>query len=93
MHSFLFCHSIQVARKLERVDPVEKLKERQCVSNLVLLQMANEMPAQTRRQFRNFCPRFLHATFSEQCLAHIMSSADFLRVVRLGDRDELDIIY
>ena len=67
-------------------------EQRQHVPNFVLLKMANEMPAQVRRQQRNLCPRFLHAAFTEQRLSRSNCFADFLGVVRLRNRNKLDLI-
>ncbi len=49
LHAFLVRDPMHILRERERVDPVKQLEERQGMPDLVLLQMPDEMPAQTGR--------------------------------------------
>src|SRR6267143_1791815 len=58
--------------------------------DFVLLKMSNEMPAQIRRQFRDFRSRFLNTTLAEQSLPSLDRLAYFLSRMRLCDGDKLN---
>jgi hypothetical protein len=92
MRSFFFRDPIYLPRKIDIVDAVEELEERERVPDLVLLEMTDEVPAQVYRQFRNLDARFLHPAFAKQRLASVISGAHLFGVVRFRDRHELDLI-
>src|SRR6266702_493468 len=46
MQSFLFRDSVDVLRKLDRIDAVNHFEQRQRMTNFVFLKMTNEVPAQ-----------------------------------------------
>src|SRR5436309_6073526 len=54
--------------------------------------MTDEMPAQARREQRNFRTCFLDTAFAEQNLPGFVNRMHLLGVVGLGNRDELDFI-
>src|SRR5205823_5767417 len=54
--------------------------------------MTDEMPAQGRREKRNFRTCFLDTAFAEQNLPGFINRMHLLGVVGLGNRDELDFI-
>src|SRR5437762_13320952 len=58
--------------------------------DFVLLKMSYEMPAQIRRQLRNFRPRFLNTTLAEQSLPSLDRLAHFFGRMRLSYCDQLD---
>src|SRR5437016_1308303 len=58
--------------------------------DFVLLKMSNEMPAQIRRQLRDFRSRFLNTTLAEQSLPSLDRLAHFVGWMCLRDRDELN---
>jgi len=65
-------------------------RPRQRVPDFVLLKMSYEMPAQIRRQLRNFRPRFLNTTLAEQSLPSLDRLTHFLGGMRLSYCDQLD---
>src|SRR5436305_13851842 len=62
------------------------------MTNFVLLQMSDEMPAQVRWKFRNFYSGFLHSTFAKQFLIGVDCLSHFRRFMRLRNRDEFNIV-
>ena len=60
--------------------------------DFVFLEVSHKMPAQVRRQFRNLRTRFLNTTFAKQSLSSLNRLAHFLSRMRLGDRNEFDLI-
>src|SRR5215470_13016865 len=54
--------------------------------------MTDKMPADLRRQLRNFCARFLNAAFTEQNLPGFNRLSHFVGGMRLRDRDQLNFI-
>src|SRR6266516_4475956 len=61
--------------------------------DLVFLEMTNEVPAQVRRQQRNFCTCLLHPTFTEQSLSGFNRFTDSFGVVSFGNRHQLDVFH
>ena len=92
MHPLLFCDAVYVLRETERIDAVNHFKQWQCMPDFVLLKMSYEMPAQIRGQLGNFRSRFLNAAFTEESLPGFNCLAHFLSRMRLGDRDQLNVI-
>ena len=92
MHSFFIRDPVHVLRQRQRIDAVKKLKERQRVPDFVFLQMSDKMPANTRRQFRNFYSCFLNAAFAKQCLTDFDRLAHFLSGMSLRNCNQLDVI-
>src|SRR6266550_510221 len=92
MHSVFIRDPVHLLRERERIDAVKKLEERQRMPDFVFLQMANKVPAQARREQRDLGARLLHAAFAKQSLTSFIYRPHFLRVVRFGNRHELDIV-
>lgn len=91
-HSVLLRDPFQILSESKRVDPVKQLEQRQGVTDFVLLEVTDEMPAQPRREKRNLGARFLHPIFAEKRLPGVDRRLDFLRRLRLRDRDQLDLV-
>src|ERR1700731_2441583 len=66
MHPLLFRDSVHLAGEIDIVDAVKEFEQWKGVTDFVLLQMSDEMPAQTGRQLRNLSARFLHFAFPKQ---------------------------
>ena len=74
------------------VDAVEKGKKGKGLADFVFLQMAEEVPFESRRAGRDFFPCFLHAVLAEDSLACGGSGLDGPGGVRFGNRDEADAV-
>ena len=92
MQSLFFRDPVHFLRQRKRIDAVNHFEQRQGVPDLVFLEMSDEMPAQIRRQLRNFGAGFLNAAFAEQSLPGFNRLAHFLGWMRLRDRDQLNVI-
>ena len=84
--------AVHIFRERERIDTVKEFEERQRVAHLVFLQTPDEMPAQRRRQQRNFCARLLHFALPKNFLTGIESGPHFFGLVRFRDRNQLNFI-
>lgn len=73
MQAGFFRDAIDVFGQREGVDTMKKLKEREGVSNLVLLQVSDKVPSQSRGQLGDLGSRFLDAAFTEKILARLES--------------------
>jgi hypothetical protein len=61
--------AIDLVRQLERIDPMEEFEaERKRMTDFVLLQVPDEMPAGAPWQKRDFCACLLDAAFAEKKL-------------------------
>lgn len=92
MRPFFLRDPIYLLRERERIDAVDQFKQWQRVTDFIFLQMSHKMPPQIRRQLRNFYSCLLHPTFAEQSLAGFNRLTNSLGLVRLGNRDKLNII-
>ena len=85
MQARFVCDSTDILGQGQGINAVEKLKKRQGMANLVLLEMSHEMPAQGGRQLRDFDAGLLHTALAENILPGLMRFAHAFRRMRFGD--------
>ena len=91
LHQFLL-HSL-VRDQSEEFLAVDALDESHAAYNLaglVGLEMADKVPADVGREFRNLCQELLNAAFAEEALSGIVGLADGLHGVELADGHQGD---
>jgi hypothetical protein len=81
-HSFLGGNAVHVSGNLQGINAVEELKKRQGLSDLVPLQMANEVPLGPTAHERDFGFCLLDPTFPENGLPFPQQRFDGFRGLR-----------
>src|ERR1700727_769077 len=69
---------------------MEHFEERECLTNLIALQVSYQMPAESGRQFGYFCLRLLNSVLAKQQLTRFKGLPDQFRRMCLTDGHELD---
>src|SRR5437016_4221135 len=91
MQSILLGEAINRLRQIETIDAMNHLKQRESMTDLVLLKVTDEMPTKMSRQKGNLSACFLHFTFAENKLTGTDCFADDLCCVCLGNGDQLHV--
>ena len=88
---FLRGNPVDVARQVERINPVDQLEMRQRLADLVGLKMADQMPSELSRQQRDLRQRFLNPVLPEEFLPSLHGLADDFCRMGLGNGNQLDL--
>src|SRR5215510_2359133 len=91
-HAVCFGAGVEVLRQPQAVDRLDQIEQLTDQSDLITLQMADQMPLHPAPKGSDLCLRLLHAILAEDPLTRLNGLSNALRRHRFRDRHECDLL-